>query len=252
MDDTERTNFAAAHHADAPLILYNIWDAGSAQAVARAGAKAIATGSNPVAGANGFADGECFPIDRVLDVARSIVAAVDLPVSIDFEGGYSADPGGLAINAQRLAETGAVGCNFEDQIIGGEGLHETSVQAERIKAVVSSGLFVNARTDLFLSRWKAGENPNRNELIDQAIDRAAAYAEAGAECFFAPGLSDPAMIARLCENISLPVNLIKFPEVPSPAELGKLGVARVSWGGAPWKALIDQLEQNAAALFASV
>jgi 2-methylisocitrate lyase-like PEP mutase family enzyme len=248
----KRAIFAEAHIPGNPLLLYNIWDPGSAIAVAKAGAKAIATGSNPVAGANGFDDGESFPIDAALAVARSIVAAVDVPVTIDFEGGYSVEPDQIAINAKRLAETGAVGCNFEDQIVGGEGLHEVAAQAERIKAAASSGLFVNARTDLFLSKMKAGEDPNQGGLVDQAIERAAAYAEAGAECFFAPGLSDPALIARLCETISLPVNLMKFPQVPAISELAKLGVGRVSWGPLPWKGMMAQFEQDAAEVFSAI
>src|SRR5262245_11535993 len=121
--------FAELHVPGKPLILFNAWDAGSAQAVAKAGVKAIATGSASVAMANGFGDGQQVPLEFALDNAKRIVAAVDVPVTVDFEGAYSDDPHEGARNIVRLADTGAVGCNFEDQIVGGEGLHPIAVQA---------------------------------------------------------------------------------------------------------------------------
>ena len=120
--------FAALHVPGDPVVLYNVWDVGSAQAVVRAGAKALATGSHPVASANGWPDGEKVPIDFALANATRIVDAVELPVSVDFEGGYSVDPGQVAENVALLAATGAVGCNFEDQVIGGEGIHPLPLQ----------------------------------------------------------------------------------------------------------------------------
>ena len=113
--------FAALHVPGDPVVLYNIWDVGSAQAVVAAGAKALATGSHPVGDASGFGDGHQVPLDFVFANARRIVEAVDpLPLTVDFEGAYSTDPEEGGRNVARLAETGAVGCNFEDQVIGGE------------------------------------------------------------------------------------------------------------------------------------
>src|SRR5262245_14198425 len=130
--------FAALHVPGDPVILYNIWDVGSALAVVRAGAKALATGSHPVADAHGWPDGQNVPIDFALANAKRIIAAVDLPLTVDFEGAYSDDPAEGAANVARLAETGAVGCNFEDQVIGGEGLHPLDVQVRRIAAIRSA------------------------------------------------------------------------------------------------------------------
>src|SRR3954467_11959616 len=113
MADTYET-FAALHVPGNPVVLYNIWDVGSAIAVVAAGAKALATGSHPVADAQGWPDGQQMPIDFALANARRIVEAVDLPVTIDFEGAYSTDPEQGADNVARLKATGAVGCNFED------------------------------------------------------------------------------------------------------------------------------------------
>src|SRR4051812_35321585 len=127
--------FAALHVPGNPVILYNIWDVGSAHAVVAAGAKALATGSHPVADANGWPDGQQVPIDFALANARRIVHAVDVPLTVDFEGAYSADPEEGAANAALLKDTGAVGCNFEDQVIGGDGLHPIDLQVRRIAAM---------------------------------------------------------------------------------------------------------------------
>ena len=124
--------FAALHVPGDPIILYNIWDVGSAHAVETAGAKALATGSHPVADAQGWPDGQQVPIDFALANAARIVDATRLPVTVDFEGGYSTDPHAVAHNVWRLAHMGAVGCNFEDQVIGGEGLHPIPQQVEKI------------------------------------------------------------------------------------------------------------------------
>ena len=107
--------FAALHRPGNPVILYNIWDPGSARAVAAAGARAIATGSHPVGDAAGFGDGQQVPIDFVVDNARRIVSAVGLPVTVDFESAYSLDPAEAGANVARLKSAGAVGCNFEDR-----------------------------------------------------------------------------------------------------------------------------------------
>src|SRR5438034_5770442 len=106
--------FAALHVPGDPVVLYNIWDVGSAHAVAAAGAKALATGSHPVADANGWPDGQQVPIDFALANAKRIAEAVELPLTVDFEGAYSSDPEEGGANVARLADTGAVGCNFED------------------------------------------------------------------------------------------------------------------------------------------
>src|SRR5437764_533579 len=141
--------FAALHVPGNPVILYNIWDVGSALAVVAAGARALATGSHPVADANGWPDGQQVPLDFALANAKRIVDAVELPLTVDFEGAYSTDPEEGGANAVRLKATGAVGCNFEDQVIGGEGLHPLELQVKRIAAMrraVGRDFYINART----------------------------------------------------------------------------------------------------------
>src|SRR3954470_10261908 len=111
-------DFAALHVRGQPLVLYNAWDVGSAKAVEAAGAQAIATGSWSVAAANGFDDGEALPLDRVIDIASRIVAAVRVPVTLDFESGYARGGATLEANIEQVIGAGIVGINFEDQIIG--------------------------------------------------------------------------------------------------------------------------------------
>jgi 2-methylisocitrate lyase-like PEP mutase family enzyme len=235
--------FAALHVPGDPVVLYNIWDVGSALAVVAAGAKALATGSHPVADANGWPDGQQVPIDFALANAARIVDSVELPVTIDFEGGYSADPDEGGANVARLAETGAVGCNFEDQVIGGEGLHDLDLQMRRIAAIrraVGDFFFINARTDLFLKTQTADD-----ALVDQAIERGKAFADAGASGFFVPRLADPKQIERVVREVPLPLNVIAFPGAPEKKLWADAGVARISHGPFPHRALMAKLTEMA-------
>ncbi len=237
--------FAALHVPGDPIILYNIWDVGSALAVVNAGAKSLATGSHPVADANGWPDGQQVPLDFALANATRIVDAVELPVTIDFEGAYSADPEEGGVNVARLAATGAVGCNFEDQVIGGEELHPLDLQAKRIAAIrraVGDQFYINARTDLFLKTQNYDD-----ALVDQVIERGRAFADAGASGFFVPRLSDPAQIERVVREVSLPLNVIAFPGAPDKSVWSNAGVARISHGPFPHRALMKTLEEMARA-----
>ena len=134
--------FAALHRSADPLVLFNIWDAGSARAVAAAGAKAIATGSLSVAGAQGYEDGEALPFDALLRTVRQIRAVTEVPLSVDIETGYSSDLANLAANAKALLAAGAVGCNLEDRLLGSDRLRDAAEQADRIFAVAETGLFL--------------------------------------------------------------------------------------------------------------
>lgn len=242
--------FAALHVKGDPVILYNAWDAGSARAVASAGAKAIATGSWSVAAAQGFDDGEELPLDLALSTAARIAGAISLPVTIDFEGGYAVAPEDLAANMTRLVATGAVGCNFEDQVVHGEGLHAIAFQAERIAAAREAAgrdFFLNARTDIFL---QAPRETHDAAMVDAAIERAHAYAEAGANGFFAAGLADLALVERLCAAVALPVNVIPFPDGPDVRALAEAGISRISYGPRPYRTMMKAVETAAQAAFA--
>jgi 2-methylisocitrate lyase-like PEP mutase family enzyme len=235
--------FAALHVPGDPVVLYNIWDVGSALAVIAAGAKALATGSHPVADANGWPDGQQVPIHFALANARRIVDAVEIPLTVDFEGAYSDDPQEGGANATELKATGAVGCNFEDQVIGGEGVHPLDIQARRISAIreaVGPDFFVNARTDLFLKTQTYDD-----ALVDQVVERGKAFADAGASGFFVPRLADPQQIERVVREVPLPLNVIAFPGAPEKSVWANAGVARISHGPFPHRSLMKQLEEAA-------
>ncbi len=141
--------------------------------------------------------------------------------------------------------------NFEDQIVGGDGLYGIDEQAERIAAIRDAAdqaqvlLFINARTDLFLKEKDASKHTG---LIDHAIERAGSYAASGASGFFVPGLSDPELIARICKAVSLPVNVMRLGGNPSRTDLGALGAARISAGPAPYRTMIAELTSQFKAL----
>jgi len=235
--------FAALHVPGDPLILYNIWDTGSAVAVAGAGAKALATGSHPVGDAAGFGDGQKVPLDFVFGNARRILAAVDLPLTVDFEGAYATDPGEGAANVAALKETGAVGCNFEDQVIGGEGVHALDAQVARIRATrdaVGSDFFINARTDLMIKA-----ETQDDALVEAVIERGKAFADAGASGFFVPRIADPKHIERVVRDVPLPLNAIAFPGAPDKKVWADAGVARISHGPFPHRALMAKLTEMA-------
>jgi|SRR5579884_53991 len=236
-------SFAELHVPGDPLILYNIWDVGSALAVAAAGAKALATGSHPVGDASGFGDRQQVPLEFALDNARRIVAAVDLPVTIDFEGAYATDPEETGANVRLLKATGVVGCNFEDQRFDGEGLHSLETQVSRIEAIrraVGPDFFINARTDLLLKTQM-----HDDELIKKVIERGRAYAAAGASGFFVPRLSDPEQITQVVDDVPLPLNVIAFPGAPDKKLWAQAGVARISHGPFPHRELMARLTQMA-------
>lgn len=240
--------FAALHVAGTPLILFNIWDAGSAIAVAKAGAKAIATGSWGVAGAHGLGDGEKLPLDLAVSTLAEIVAVTDLPVSVDLEAGYGADAAGVGASVQRAADAGAVGINLEDKDPVTRALFSTADASARIAAAATTGVFVNARADLFILTPPADHDAAK---VDALIERAKAYADAGARGLFAPFLQDAALIERLCKGSPLPVNILMRPGCPDAATLANAGVARISHGHGPWAAAMDWLEQQARTIFSA-
>lgn len=247
------TDFARLHKKGEPVILFNIWDAGSALAVEYAGAKAIATGSHSVAEANGFQDGQDMPMDLALANIERIVKAVNVPVTLDFEGGYATDLDTLKANVRRVIATGAIGINFEDQVVGGEGLYSFDEQSGRIAVIrevaddAGVPLFINARTDVFLKTYPA---EHTREQLDEVLTRADAYAKAGASGLFAPCLRDPEMIRELCERSPLPVNIMVLPDTPSNAEMATLGVSRISYGPGPYRQMIESLKSAASAVYA--
>ena len=240
--------FAELHIAGTPVILYNIWDAGTAIAVASVGAKAIASGSHAIANAAGFEDGELIPLELSLENAARIVNSVTLPVTMDIETGYGDTPQDVYESAKHIIATGVVGVNIEDQVFGSDAIKDIDDQVERISAVrkaatdVDLNIFINARTDLFKNADPANHN---STMVETALVRAQAFADAGANGFFVPGLRDISLIKMLTEKSPLPVNVIVLPGMDSNEVLAEAGVARISYGPGPYLQMIDWLKDQA-------
>lgn len=221
---TDRAGIFRALHRrpaqDAPLVLPGPWDAASARALEEAGYPALATPSAGVAACLGYEDGKT-PADEMFAAVARIVRAVDVPVSADVEGGYGLPAKELV---ERLLEAGAVGCNLEDSA-GGE-LKDPREHADWLAEVCEAAgdrLFVNARVDTFVRGVTAPE---------RAIERAALYVAAGADCVYPIG-APAAVLPLLRAGILGPLNaLARVGEGPSPTELGERGATRVTFG--PW------------------
>ncbi|MGW0881779.1 isocitrate lyase/PEP mutase family protein [Streptomyces sp. NPDC002671] len=209
-----------------PLVLPGPWDAASARVFAEAGFPALATPSAGVAASLGYADGST-PADEMFAAVARITRAVDVPVSADIEGGYGLAPKELV---ERLLEAGAVGCNLEDS--AGDSLKDPREHAEflaEVRSAAAGRLFLNARVDTFVH----GDGD-----VEQAIERAALYVAAGADCVY-PILAPTDALPLLRAGIQGPLNMVArvAGEGPSPAELGALGATRITFGpGFQWAA----------------
>ncbi|MDX2296488.1 MULTISPECIES: isocitrate lyase/PEP mutase family protein [Streptomyces] len=222
---SDRSLFRSLHTPARPLALANVWDAASARIVEAAGAAAIATTSAGVAWSLGAPDGDRVSRDLVLGVIARITAAVAVPVTVDIEGGYGGTPAEVADTVARVLEAGAAGVNIED------GARPPGALADRVTAAraaadrAGADLFVNARVDTYL----LGLGDPATRLRD-TLDRARSYVDAGADGVFVPGVTDPALIGELAAALTVPLNVMAGPGAPTVAELGVLGVARVSLG----------------------
>ena len=241
--------FHSLHVRGQPLVLFNIWDVGSAKAVEGAGARALATGSWSVAKSNGYEDGEQVPLDFAIENLARIARMTDLPVTIDLESGYGRSPDAVGRTVERSIEAGAVGCNLEDSDPVTGSLRSIAEQVERIeyarKAAEAKQLpyFINVRSDVFFEQTKP--QANDDERIAVVLDRAKAYAAAGADGLFVPGLVNASSIGRVAGASPLPLNIMVSDETPSLSELASLCVSRVSHGPRPYVSMLKNLREEA-------
>jgi 2-methylisocitrate lyase-like PEP mutase family enzyme len=223
---TERTAaFRALHGRDNLLVLPNAWDAGSARLIEDCGAAAIATSSAAVAWAHGHPDGEALPVSAFLPAVAEILRVVKVPVSVDSEAGFSADPNGAAQFVSTLIDLGVAGINLED------GKSPPSLLAAKIEAIKKEAarkgadIFINARADVYLRKLAAPEM-----MLGETIARGKLYAKAGADGFFAPAVVNTNDMRAIAEAIDLPLNILVWPGLAPIAALKDAGVRRVSAG----------------------
>lgn len=252
--NTQAQLLRSYHDPSAPvLVLPNAWDAASAAVIAAAGAQAIATTSGGVAWSLGRPDGQALGRDEMIDVLRRVAATVDVPVTADVEAGYGPTPADVAATVRAVIDAGAVGINLEDSQAPGGPLFDVDAQTERIQAAREAaaaggvpGLVINARTDVHL--FQIGPPEGRG---DDVRSRAKAYAAAGADCLFVPGLLDLAELATLVVVAPLPVNAMAGPGGPSIEELAAAGVRRISVGSGVAQAAYTMAQRAASELLTS-
>ena len=239
--------FHGLHRKGDPLILFNAWDVATAKAIANT-SPAVATSSWAVASALGYADGEDVPLDMVTGLVSRMTAAVSVPISIDLEAGYGDTPEAAAESVAKILKAGAIGINIEVGLFGGKRqLVSPDQHAAKIKAVRNAAqklgirLFINARTDPFLLKFGSPD-----ECLSEAAKRAKAYADAGADGIFVPGLTDLALIEKFVQLTPLPVNIMVTQGLPEIPDLARVGVRRVSLGPWPMMAAMRDIEQAAA------
>jgi 2-methylisocitrate lyase-like PEP mutase family enzyme len=227
----------AALHAGEPFVIPNPWDAGSARVLEALGFRALATTSSGFAFTLGRLDGRT-TLDEVVEHVAALDAASALPVSVDLENGYGADPESAARSILRVAEAGAVGGSIEDYDPGGH-LYELGHAVERVAAAVEAARSVGFP---FTLTARAENHIRGNPDLDDTIERLRAYETAGADVLYAPGLRTVDEIRTVCEAVSKPVNVLARPDL-SFAQIAGAGAQRVSVGGGlTWvaaKALAD-------------
>src|SRR5215208_4604009 len=240
------------HRPGAPLLLPNVWDVATARAVVAAGFPVVATSSGGVAATLGYEDHEGAPGDEMLAAAARIARSVEVPVTIDAEAGYRMEPADLVA---ALRSAGAAGCNLEDTDHAAGSLRDPDRHAEWLRAVREAasadgyGLVINARVDVFLGPFFAGAGPGtQEELVPDAVRRANAYFDAGADCVYPITLWETDALRRFISEVRGPVNVIRLPQMPSLAELAALGVARVSWATLLYRDAMARFEEQLASL----
>ncbi len=251
MTDTgsKRARFRALHRQGC-FVIPNPWDVGSARLLQHLGFAALASTSSGHAWTRGRPD-YAVPRDDVLGHLTELCASVDLPINADFEAGFAAEPEAVAANVTLAIKTGVAGISIEDSKPGGKSLHGLPFAVDRIcaarRAIDQSGedVILVARTEGMLA------DP---EAFTSAIDKLVAFADAGADCLYAPGVKRKEDIAAMVRAVApKPLNVLMTGPGLSVAELADLGVRRISVGGAlarvAWAAMLSAAEQMKAGSF---
>lgn len=236
--------FRSLHAGPDVLLLPNAWDAGTARLIESLGAQAIATTSAGVAWSRGYPDGDALPIEQLIAVTRDIARVIRVPLTIDVEGGYSDDRSAVAELLTRVIDAGAVGINIED------GPHSPDLLCHKIETARNAatrsgvGLFINARTDVYLRGIASGD-----AAIDEVVRRAVRYRSAGCDGLFVPGVAGSREIGAIARAIApLPLNIMLVPRLPPLDQLRTLGVRRLSAGAAIARAALGCVSRFASRL----
>lgn len=232
--------FRELHQQSSPLLLGNVWDAHSAKLAEKAGFKALGSSSHAIAFALGYEDGEKISFEELFFMINRIIKSVKIPVSVDFEAGYSSDPGQVADYVKQLTDIGVVGINLEDGVVkdGKRVLEDAEGLVSKIKAIkAKTDIFINARADTFTTKHE--------NALEEAIKRSNLYVAAGADGVFVPLLESTEDIAAFLEKVKVPLNVFTTPKLPDYDTLGKLGVKRISHGAKQY----DQLMKISEGIF---
>jgi len=235
------------HQSGDILVLANAWDIPSARIFEQTGFPAIGTSSAAIAISLGYPDGQKIDRDEMLRVVARIARSVSVPVTADMEAGYGDSATDVADTATRVISAGAIGLNIEDSTkIPKNPLYDLDAQIQKITSIrkvadlLDVPLVINARTDALV--FGHGDKTSR---LEEAIARGKEYKKAGADCFFPVGAIDPQTISEITKQVGCPVNILATNGVPPVAELGRLGVRRVSVGSGPARATLGLVKRIA-------
>ncbi|MFD7694096.1 isocitrate lyase/phosphoenolpyruvate mutase family protein [Streptomyces sp. NPDC059805] len=229
------------HAQDEPLVLPTVWDVWSARTAVAAGFPALTIGSHPLADSRGADDHEGQTFEEVLAAVRPIIAAVDVPVSVDLESGYGQKPADLITG---LIQVGGVGLNIEDTVHSDGGRVRSTEEHARFMADLRAAaddagvpVWVNGRTDLFMHA------PDASRVLDEAIERLRAMEEAGADSVYPVGIQDnDELLAAVTGAVSLPVNSTAHPAKHDLERFRRLGVRRITYGPLLQFAMADSMK----------
>jgi 2-methylisocitrate lyase-like PEP mutase family enzyme len=230
--------FKSLHEQQQPLLLANVWDAKTVQLAQKAGFKAMGSSSHAMANALGYEDGESISFEEILFVLKRMSAVATIPLSADFEAGYSDDPKQVSKHVSELTAIGIVGINLEDGVVenGKRKLGDAALLAEKIKAIKASNeIFINARIDTYTTK-----HPN---ALEESVARALQYKAAGADGVFVPLIEKEDDIRTFIEKVGLPLNVFASKTLPSYEKLGELGVKRISHGAKQYEQLMKKSEE---------
>lgn len=222
-----RARFRALHAAENLFVMPNPWDVGSARLLASCGFDALATTSAGLAWALGKPD-QSVSRDELIAHVASLAGATPLPLNVDSERCYPDDPGGVSETVALLAEAGAAGFSIEDYDPRADRIDELAAAAQRVAVAVEAA---HGLPDPLVVTARAENHIRGVDDLDDTIVRLTAYRDAGADVVYAPGLVDLAGIGAVVEAVGVPVNVLVLPSGPTVAELGSVGVRRVSTGG---------------------